>query len=316
MMAKVRFVWGRGGVGKSHLVLREAYQAKDSPLIISLDPSQRLLHLVGKSQMAPDGDRFKILDCEIELKILQADLLFEQLAARAPTSPRLKHFYQVMVRGLQDFREYLLLIQLSDEIERSKAKTLIVDTPPFQEATGLHRKALLLRNFFGGQLVQFTLKSNTLHLLSSPLKKVFETARLFVGKEATSQVFELIEWLMQHTDRFQQAATHLESLFFSENSEHVLVLTPETPSSFLDEAKSFFKEARHLRFCLNRSLCGFPQLENPQDPFLKELSGLNSKEILLISKIQSQFLNATIDQIPWQAMGEDNPQELETFVTS
>lgn len=307
------FIWGAGGVGKSHVAIRQSCQHSDS-LLVTLDPSRRVFDLLG----VPPGEIEKKVSLDghsITVKTLEASHLFEQLTQRIPANPKVRIFYNRMLKGLREFQEYLALIQLSDELKNSRFAYCVIDTPPFQEAVGLHRAIFKLKDFFSKSLVQFALKSTKNPLIHTTIKKVFESTRIFVGKSAADQVFEFIEWLTQHMNRFQTAAEYLEELLFSADTEHIFILTPETRVSSLESTRDFFKNAEHMRFLINRSMSGLALPENISDDlFLKEMHALANKEKILLAQIQKKFPQVPVSTLPLMFMGEDTEEELMRFV--
>jgi len=192
---KTKFVWGLGGVGKSHICLREAIRASSSMKVVmmTLDPSDRLFFLAG-TEPKEGKNKVHLNDVEFDIKKMEAFRLLETLDYAKKASASLKAFYQKMATGLQEFSHYLSLIQLSREIEKSDYDYLIVDTPPLVEAAGLQRSLFHLKAFFETSLVQMALKTSRFSLIHFSLKKIFDLSRLFVGQKTTDRVFELFEW--------------------------------------------------------------------------------------------------------------------------
>jgi anion-transporting ArsA/GET3 family ATPase len=306
------FVWGAGGVGKTHMAIRRAALSKPSTLLITLDPSFRVYDL-----MRVPRDR---LQAEVQLPSFAFTLkrtdqagLFNALSAERPAHPKVRLLYDQMVKGLQDFRDYLTLIQLSDELRDSKFQTIVIDTPPFQEAMGLHRSLFNLRHFFEKSLVQLALKTSNLSWFHSGLKKIFEVTRIFSGKRAADQIFEFIEWLTFHTDRFSLSARYLEELVYSKDTEHLFVLTPETPPRFLESVRSFFEKSSRLQFTINRSVSKWT-LTDQNDDFVREIRSRASQEAELFSLLQKKFRSSPVERIPLMSMGEDTDEELLEFI--
>jgi len=293
---KIYFVWGPGGVGKTHLAIYAGTRPEDSNqarALMTLDPSNRAFELPGVPPY-------------LTLKKIDANSLFEDLAKKMPTNAKVQAFYQKMVSGLREFRDYLSLIQLSDELNKSDSDLIVVDTPPLEEAVGLHRSVKNLRTFFGTYLVQIALQSTRFSLVQISFKKAFEMSRFFIGKRAAETVLELIEWLTQHRERFETASHFLEQIFNSRESNHIFVLTPESPESLLAEIKTNFKETQNISFYLNQSVFEF-RMEMPE---------AYERETKLISKIKKAFPKSQIQLIPLQIMGDDTEEEMTRFLRS
>jgi len=109
------------------------------------------------------------------------------------------------------------------------------------------------------------------------------------------------------------AALYLEKLFEGETTEHRIVVTPDTRSSFLKEAKSFFKNLGPVEFVINRSTAHF-ELPDGNDPFLVQMKSAQKRELALTKEIHIAFKDAPIEKIPLMVMGEDTKEELLEFV--
>lgn len=302
---KIHFVWGAGGVGKSHLsvfVANKGLKENLKTTLMTLDPSRRVFELKG-------------LPKNLNLKSIDAAGLFENLSQKIPTTSKVQNFYKKMVSGLREFRDYLALVQLSDELHQNNDDLIVVDTPPFEEAIGLHRAVKNLRSFFSTSLVQIALSATKFSILHFSFKKIFEISRFFVGKKAADTVLELITWLTQHRDRFEQSSVFLEKIFYSKDSLHSFVLSPESSSAILNEIKLQFKEAKNIRFYLNRSVFSFPEnIFEKSDPFLHEMKALAEKEKILVAEIHKVFPEASLQRIPLLVMGDDTEEEMKRFL--
>ncbi|PIR22782.1 MAG: hypothetical protein COV44_06395 [Deltaproteobacteria bacterium CG11_big_fil_rev_8_21_14_0_20_45_16] len=308
---QLHFVWGSGGVGKSHCAIREAYRKLDKPLLITLDPSYRLYDLLGLERL--HGLCSTSLEGkDIDLKACDARELFEALEARHPSNEVVRWYYQELVKGLQKFRDYLSLLQLADDMNTHRNRSIIVDTPPFAEAVGLHSSITNLSQFFDKSLVKLTTRNK---LLNFGMRKIFEALQLFVGKSGLKDLMEFLDWLSLHIDRFQNAAKNLEKKIFDEETLHHIILTPETHESFLIEMKAFLKKTSNVRISINRSVTDFHIPENAH-PFFEEFRRLKQKEIVLNQILTKLFPSITVDKIPLQLMGEDTRQELMDFILS
>lgn len=306
------FVWGAGGVGKSHVAIRLAAHKGRETLLYTLDPSLRLFKLLHLADTELRGE-VQLADFHFQLARADKNKLFESLESKKPASPKVRLFYEQMVKGLQDFRDYLTLIQLSDELQRVDLKDLVIDTPPFHEALGLHRSMFNLRRFFEGSLVQLALKSSHSSWLQGTLKRVFDLARIFSGKKSAEQIFDFIEWLTYHTERFSKSAKYLEDLVFSGSTIHTFILTPESPHRLLDQIENFFSQTKNHQFIINRSLEGF-EIPSKNHPLIDELSALRSRERDLRRQLSKRFPKCEISGIPLMLMGEDTDEELLRFI--
>ena len=302
------FVWGAGGVGKSHVVLRLAHQhAKTNAVaVITLDPSLRLLELA--QPLPPNLKTFEVLT-------LKPESLFEEFNRRAPAQPHLKHFYLQMVKSLQQFREYLQLIQLCRFIEDSTASEVVIDTPPFQESGGLLKSMKSLHAFFHQTIVQWAIKTSSSTLLQFGVKKLFDLTRLFVGKKASQSVFDLLSWLTLHSENFKQATEHLQAILSSPLSHHHLILTPETPFSFVSNAMRHLGETQNVHLTINRSCLSYPHPEGT-DSFSRMMRRQIEFEIQLRDQIKNCYPHVSIHSISLQLMGDDSVEELSSFMAS
>jgi len=326
MRGRVQFIWGAGGVGKSHVAVRKACgisaessavsvpEAQKTTLLMTMDPSLRIFELL---QLDPQlsEDEVKIGEFSFHVRRTDEGKFFDQLNKLRPAEPQVRVFYDRMSKGLQDFRDYISLLQLADELSRDRFERVVVDTPPFQEALGLHRSIFNLRDFFEKSLVQLALKSSSKPWIQTTVKKIFNVTRIFVGKAASRQVFDFIEWLSSHADRFQVAAKSLEALVFSDSTDHLFVLTPETSFSFLKEVAAVFGKKTKVSFIINRSAAGF-KLPEGNSSFHREIEGLQKREEKLIARLEREFGSVKVSRIPMMLMGEDTEQEMLKFVKS
>lgn len=307
--SEIQFIWGPGGVGKSHYAIRQAALSQGSCLLISLDPSPRIFELLHKERSA-ETQTARLGNYEFDLRATDADRLFEDLEKKSPASEQVRIYYRELTKGLQRFRDYLALIQLADELSTSNYDLIIVDTPPFQEAVGLHQSVLSLREFFDRTLVHFAMKSKWLAL---GLKKVIEVAQIFVGKRGVEQALEFVDWLNKHISRFQNSSRNLEQLIFSDRTKHSMILTPETSHHYIDMLEDFFGKMSSLSFVLNRSALDF-QIPKDEIPFFNEMRALQKAETALLSRLQKSFSDYQTERIPLEVMGDDSEEELIKFV--
>lgn len=309
--SRICFVWGPGGVGKSHLAIRQTYLAPAESLLLTLDPSPRVFNLLGKERSS-EAQNVKIEDQNFSIKSTDANRLFDKLNKISPANEQVARYFKQLVNGLQEFRNYLALIELAEELQEAKNPFIVVDTPPFHEAVGLHRSIFTLKDFFEKSLVQLAFKSGILNL---GVKKVIDITKSFLGKTAVEQALNFLEWLHSHLERFQTAARTLESLTFGDQTEHLMVLTPESSLNYITQGKSFFEKSKKLRFLINRSVLSLPAISG-NSSFAREMNQLKESETKLISKIQEVFPKAIIESIPLMVMGEDSQEELLKFIHS
>jgi len=307
-VAKYRFIWGPGGAGKSHLAIRKTVHTPGHRLLLTLDPSQRLFHLFG-TRPQPGGQNVRLGNEEFILRQTDALRLFEALQDRAPADPKVRIYFTQLVAGLQRFRDYLALIELGDEMQKDEFDSVIIDTPPFQEAKGFQNSIVNLHEFFDRSLVQLSLRNQWLQV---GVRKVIEGVKLFTGKRNLEQTLAFLDWLQSHIDRFQLSARALHELLFHPQTIHTLVLTPESSLQELKQMEGFFKRAPQLEIIINRSVEHLGPLPNPH-PFFQEFQKLQDRESALRSELKKAF-NAPVESIPLTAMGEDTTEELLEFV--
>ncbi|MBN8555497.1 MAG: hypothetical protein J0L93_08635 [Deltaproteobacteria bacterium] len=312
---KIQFIWGPGGVGKSHLSILQAYQSTyASTALFTLDPSRRLFDLLQISREKTRVD-VKLKNKKFFLCGLEATQLFEELSQKSIANAKVRIFYEQMVKGLQEFREYLSLIQLSDEINKSTYERLVIDTPPLQEAFGLQRAMNNLQSFFSQSLIQFALKGQQAKILHSTMKHAFELSRVFIGKKSAERVFEFLEWLGTHADRFQKAADQLTKLSYSEETEHLFVLSPETAFVRLEDIQKLSKPFKNISFVINRSVFD-EKIPDENDSFCNEMREFKNLESKLIQDLKRLFPKSEISRLPYQLMGDDTEEELIRFSES
>lgn len=306
-MKKLRFIWGPGGVGKSHVAIREAARAPgEKKLLLTLDPSYRLFSLLGMKassslQKSPLG---------FDVKATKADELFNRLHAKLPASPNVREFFTQLVEGLQRFQDYLALIELAEEIEEAHYDIIIVDTPPFAEAVGLHHSIESLSDFFQNSIIQLAQRSGWLNVA---VKKLLDVAKIFAGKKAVENSLEFIDWLHLHIDRFQAASQQLQKMIYAETTSHLFVLNPESSPRVLHETKDFFQKASQFEFFLNKSVASLPLASLPE-ALKKEFSHKSKREEFWVKAIQGEFPKAQLRRLPLQVMGTDAQKELQDFI--
>jgi len=308
-LAKYRFIWGPGGAGKSHIAIRKTVQSEGPKLLLTLDPSLRLFHLFGTKPI-PGGQSLRLAEEEFTLRQTDALRLFEALQDRAPADPKVRHYFAQLVNGLQRFRDYLALIELGDEMQKDEFKTVVIDTPPFQEAKAFQNSIVNLHEFFDRSLVQLGLRNQWLHV---GVRKVVEGMKLFTGKKNLEQSLAFLDWLREHLERFQCSARSLHELLFHESTIHTLVLNPESSLPELKQMEEFFRRAKHLEIVINRSVAHLGPL-SARHPFFQEFQKLQERESQLRLQIEKMF-TAPIELIPLAAMGEDSREELLEFVS-
>lgn len=308
---RIQFIWGPGGVGKSHWALHRACHCSGKTLLITLDPSPRVFKLVGKEKVKGEVEA-KIGQYEFTLKASDADLLFQELNEVAPANERVKWYFQEMVAGLQRFRDYLSLIQLASDLEDDRFEHIIVDTPPFHEAMGLHQSIFTLGEFFERSLVKFAVKSSFVNV---GLKKMVEVVRLFIGKESVETVMQFLDWLNNHIDRFQTASKRLEKLTFDDDTAHHAVITPETSYEYIFEMKKFFEQTRPPEFIINRSVEPY-DIPAGDNSFFKELRSIKAQEDELLKILTQTFDEFELKRLPMLLMGQDTTEELQSFVAT
>lgn len=309
LLSQARFIWGPGGVGKSHVAIREVFrQTASQRLLLTLDPSRRLFHLLEKEPGS------QLQNCELgsqhfDLKATDAIELFEKLNEKAPASESVQSFFQQLVRGLQRFQDYLCLIELAEEIQASHYPMVTIDTPPFSEAVGIHHAMLNLSEFFKKSIVQISKRDG---LMSVAVKKLLDVARIFAGKKVISQSLEFIDWLSLHLDRFQTAADQLENIVTRKESSHLFVLTPESSFRVLESALDFFQKTSKPEFLINKSAKDL-DLKSAPEALHREFSLKQKREADLVAHIRKLYPSSPIQRLPVQVMGQDSKEELLQF---
>lgn len=308
-MNQIHFVWGAGGVGKSHVALRTASLLHGKKLLMTLDPSPRIFELLKLSTQATQ-QKVSLAGAEFEIKRADSGELFQRLSEIKAPNETVKHYFDQMVKGLHRFRDYLGLLELAEVINESRFDHIIVDTPPFEEAKGLHQAMLQLREFFDKSLVQMAVRNSILQI---GVRKVVELCQIFVGKRAMDETLQFLDWLLLHLERFQKAARLLESRIFAEDTVHRLVIHPRSSPTELQILQSFFTRAHHLQVVLNRSVEHL-DIPNSPDQFFKELLKEKESEKKTVELLKSLFSEFELERIPLQVMGDDTREELEAFI--
>ncbi len=309
---KTIFVWGAGGVGKSHYCLRLAARSEGIVKILTLDPSRRLFQLAA-ADPSESSQEICVAGKSFELIATDAARLFDDLHKKKSSKPTVELLYQQMVKGLKEFRNYMDLIQIGDEIHRSRCDILIIDTPPFQEALGLYRAMQHLQKFFETSLVAWALKINQNSLLQKAFRRLFDLLRFFSGKAAATHLFDFITWMSEHNDRFANSAQALQTLLTSSSTTFAAVLQPETSLEFLKLFAQSFSHQHTTFFVMNRSVAAFT-LPDRSDAFLNELRRLRKGESSLHNEIKRLFPTSNYETIPLMFMGEDTLEELERYI--
>jgi hypothetical protein len=307
---RFQFIWGAGGVGKSHLAIRKCYEAEGQRLLLTLDPSRRLFHLLN---LDPDQEA----ECELnhtsfKLRQTSAFRLFQELEKKLPASERVRHYFRELVGGLQRFRDYLSLIELGDEMKASSFNRIIIDTPPFHEAKHFQHSILNLHEFFDRSLVQLGLRTDWLQM---GVRKALDAIKLFTGKKNLEVTLEFLDWLALHLERFQSSAQSLHGLIFHEQTLHTIVITPESSIEDLAQMQDFFGRAARIEFVMNRSVEHFKISENLPHPF-NEFSELSVKERALTQQLQKAYPKARFERVALSIMGDDTREELLEFLGS
>jgi anion-transporting ArsA/GET3 family ATPase len=309
-MKKLVFIWGPGGVGKSHVAIREVYKSPaNKKLLLTLDPSHRLFYLLQKKPSA------QLQECQLKsasfsIKATQAQELFDRLHAKAPASENVRLFYQQLVQGLQSFQDYLALIELAEEIHQADYDQIIVDTPPFTEAMGLQHSIEGLSEFFHSSIVQIAQRSGWLNVA---VKRLLDIAKVFAGKVAVENSLEFIDWLHLHIDRFQLAAKKLEEMIYAPTTGQIFVLNPESSPLVLEQTKDFFKKTSPPEFIMNKSVIHFDLSTAPQE-IRTEFEVRQQRERAWSDRLKASFSQSPCRLLPLQVMGTDEPDELLQFV--
>lgn len=314
MSERFHFIWGPGGVGKSHMAIRRCYQLSGrKKLLMTLDPSRRLYPLL-HAQETSRAQEITFGDSSFYLKQTDAMALFEELQKRAPANERIQRYFKQLVEGLQRFRDYLSLIELADEMRKSQYDSVVVDTPPFQEAKEFQRSITHLRSFFDQTLVQLTVRKGWLQM---GVRKVIELCRSFVGNRVMEDTLAFLDWMNNHLDRLQAAATHLEKLLFSIETKHSIVLTPESSLAELRKLRDFFGRTENLHIVINRSVAHLSLPDRSQfekNAFYREFFEMRDQEEHLVTELQQVFGSFSMERIPLMLMGDDTREELLTFI--
>ena len=309
---KTLFVWGAGGVGKSHCALRLAARSEGRVKVLTLDPSRRLFHLVG-ARGETSSLTVTVAGKSFELIATDAGKLFQDLDRKTISKPGVRILYHEMVKGLKDFRNYLDLIQIGDEIHSQSCDLLIIDTPPFQEALGLHRAMIHLQRFFEASLISWAMRIGDSFVMQATVKRIFSLFHFFSGKETAQNLYEFINWLSQHSERFARSARAIQKLLHSTDTTSICVVHPESPFHFLEVFEKSFPTEHQISFLMNRSVRD-EKIPSRDDVFLREIRELQRLEGELEIEIQKRFATAQIARIPLILMGDDTPEELQRFV--
>ncbi len=307
------FVWGAGGVGKTHTLIRATCLAEKRKLLLTLDPSLRLFHLLN-TKPSPGIQNIQLGEYSFDLRQTDALHLFSELEGRIPASPEVREYFRDLVLGLQRFRDYLSLIELGDLMRRADYDSVFIDTPPFQEARHFQTSILTLHEFFDRSLVQVGMRNQFLQM---GVRKVLDGLKLFTGKANLEKSLAFLDWLSQHLERFRNSADSLHALLFSEQTTHMIVLTPESSINMLEQMSQFFSKAKKIEFVINRSVSHF-RIEHTKSshPVIEEFRRQLEAENRLTEAVQKLYQPHKIEKIPLQVMGEDTTEELLEFIGS
>lgn len=310
MSKSLQFVWGPGGVGKTHFSIRRAFRSQNSTRILSLDPSLRLFEILNLERKKGVQEKF-LKNRKIEVRQTDVDHLFERLHQNYAASESVRSYYYELVKGLHRFRDYLCLIDLAEEIQSQENFDLIIDTPPLSEARGLTHSIRELHQFFRSPVFKLSLRSS---LFQMSFRKAMDFTKSFIGKLGVEQAIEFVEWLNHHLESFKESTDTLENLLHRSETSHFLVLSPETSFHQLELAKSFFSKLPRLQIILNRSTQHLPDAPKEFPSLYEELQSRRKAEEAIVEKIQKIFPDSRLSFFPLILMGEDTEKELLRFL--
>ncbi len=310
MTRPLHFVWGPGGVGKTHFSIYFAFQKAPECSLLTLDPSPRLIQLLGLAASVQDQEA-SLLRRSWMVRQTSADRIFEKMNKIAPASESVKIYFDELFKGLHRFRDYLSLLDISDEILKKTDKALIIDTPPFLEAQGLAQAIQDLNQFFDSPLVSKGLRS---HFLQSGFQKILHLAQGFLGKLGVEQALAFLDWISMNLESLQNSTRTLKNVFTKKESFHSLVFSPESSNHQIQSTAKFFSSCQNLQVIMNRSLEHLPFFSEEYQPLFRELQNRLAAERRNEALLKNLFPQAQYHRFPLQLMGEDSKEEMEVFL--
>ncbi len=254
MSAKVIFMCGTGGVGKTTssvaMAMREARMGKRC-VLLTIDPAKRLadaLHLnIDATEPTeitlPDGTTGRMWAL-----MLDAGKTFEELSqARTPpeTWHKLKHnrYYQFAKDRMGGIQEMMAVMKMMDLVETGLYDTIVVDTPPAQNAQQFFDAPSKIQHLFSQSGLQWlTSKSSGFGSFNVAKGILSKGLNFFLGGETIGEIGDFFRLFAQSAVVLEQKATECQTMLVDPQTEYWMVEVPNRRLRQLEALKEALQE--------------------------------------------------------------------------
>lgn len=254
MNTKVIFMCGTGGVGKTTtsvaMAMREARMGKRC-VLLTIDPAKRLadaLHLQMDSADPIPIDLPAESKGQLSALMLDAGATFEEIS-RSSTPidkwPTLKEnrYFQFAKERMGGIQEMMAVIKMMDLVSTGQYDTIVVDTPPAQNAQQFFDAPEKLTHLFSQSGLQWlTSKSSGFGSLNVAKSILSKGLNFFLGGETITEIGDFFGLFKQTAIVLEQRAAECQKLLVDPQTEYWMVEVPNRRLHQLDALKEALQE--------------------------------------------------------------------------
>lgn len=245
---------GTGGVGKTTssvaMAMREARMGKRC-VLLTIDPAKRLadaLHLNIDAAKPTEISLPHEETGQLWALMLDAGKTFEELS-QANTPPetwrKLKRnrYYQFAKDRMGGIQEMMAVMKMMDLVETDLYDTIVVDTPPAQNAQQFFDAPSKIQHLFSQSGLQWlTSKSSGFGSLNVAKNILSKGLNFFLGGETIGEIGDFFRLFTQSAVALEQKATECQQMLVDPQTEYWMVEVPNRRLRQLDELKEALQE--------------------------------------------------------------------------
>jgi anion-transporting ArsA/GET3 family ATPase len=261
---KVIVCSGTGGVGKTTIAAALGVKLARSgkrTLVLTIDPARRLAQALGLK--GPLTEDVRVDDPRLEGRfyatMLDAQSVFDRFVRKAAPNPEIaekllnNHLYQQLATSLSGSQEFTSLERVLSAVESGEYDTLILDTPPSQNAVDFLRAPNRIFSLFQDSVTKWFRtgvgqKSLLAKILSSGTRTVLAALERVTGSQFIRELSDFFQQMSHLQGSVQKRSQQVQKLLTSSSTGFVLVTGFDELK--LKEAMEFKKDLAQLGYSL------------------------------------------------------------------
>lgn len=247
MSTQVVFMCGTGGVGKTTtsvaMAMNEARQGRRC-VLLTIDPAQRLadaLHLEMAGNVATEVPLPEECAGHLWAMMLDAGGAFEDFSRQhtpVHTWSKLSknRYFQFAKDKMGGIQEMMAVMKMMELVDTGLYDTIIVDTPPAQNAQQFFEAPEKIQHLFSSSGLQWlTSKSSGFASMNFAKSIISKGLNFFLGSETIGEISDFFGLFKQSAIALEEMAHHCQQLLVDSNTQYWLI---EVPNRRLQQLKA------------------------------------------------------------------------------